>query len=356
MNQTKFEAFIKKQVGQGHIQNIIAHVQSGDNQVNVSAAAGFASVAEQTPMTTDTPYFTASISKLYTAAMIMRLHEQGKLNLDSLISEYLPAALLDGIHVYNGRDYSQQIRVHQLMSQTSGLPDYFEDKPAGGRSLYDEIKDGAPDRAYTIEELMAIVRNLKPKFEPGAKKRAHYSDTNFHLLGAIIEAVTEQSYAQNLMTMICEPLELENTYAFTATQTARVATIYFKDRPLNVPLFIASHLAEGGIVSTTAESLVFLRAFFAGHLFDKAHFERMTREWNNIFFPIQYAYGIMRFRIPRIMSPFQRPPELIGHSGSTGSFAFYMPQRDLYLAGTINQAASPGKPFRLMLQMASLIK
>lgn len=355
MNQTKFEAFIRNQVGKGHIHNITAHIQSGDNRVNVSAAAGFASVTDQTPMTTDTPYFIASVSKMYTAAMIMRLHEQGKLNLDRMISEYLPAALLDGIHIYKGRDYSQQIRVYELLSQTSGLPDYFEDKPAGGRSLYDEIKNGAPDRAYSIEELMVIVRSLKPKSEPSAKKRAHYSDTNYHLLGAIIESVTEQSYAQNLLTMICKPLELENTYAFAASQAESVATIYFKDRPLNVPLFIASHLAEGGIVSTTAESLVFLRAFFAGQLFDKAHFERMTREWNNIFFPIQYAYGIMRFSIPRIMSPFQRPPELIGHSGSTGSFAFYMPQRDFYLAGTINQSASPGKPFRLMLQMANLI-
>lgn len=359
MNQTKFEAFINKQVGTGHIHNIVAQVQSKDGWVDFAAAAGYASVADQTPMTTGTPYFIASVSKTYTAAMIMRLHEQGTLNLDTPISAYLPAALLEGLHVHNGHEYSQQIKVYQLVSQTSGLPDYFEGKPQGGRSLYDEVKHGMPDRAYSSEELMAIVRGLAPKFAPDAKdgKRAHYADTNYHLLGAIIEAVTGQSYAENLTRMICEPLALVHTYAFDAAQAAsrqKPAMMYFKDRPLDLPLFISSHMAEGGIVSTTAESLTFLRAFFAGELFDKKHFERMMRQWNSIFFPIQYAYGMMRFKVPRLLSPFRPTPELIGHSGSTGSFAFYMPARELYFAGTINQAAAPGKPFRLMLQMANM--
>lgn len=361
MSQTEFETFVNNQVGKGGVQNITARVQSADGEKDFSAAAGFVDSARQSAMTPATPYFTASVSKTYTAAMVIYLHEAGKINLDALIADYLPADLLDGIHVYNGRDYSQQIKVYQLMSQTSGLPDYFEDKPRGGRSLYDELKAGMTDRAYSTAELMDIVRGLTPKFAPGAKdgKRAHYADTNYHLLGAIIEAVTGKSYADNLTEIICQPLGFKNTYAFDATLAGsrpKPAMIYVKDRPLDLPLFISSHAAEGGIVATTAETVIFLRAFFDGKLFDKAHFERMMRQWNGIFFPLQYAYGLMRFRIPRWLSPFQPTPELIGHSGSTGSFAFYMPSRGLYFAGTINQAATPGKPFRLMLQMANKVR
>lgn len=360
MNQAQFQTLLKQQIGKGNVRNIVARVQSSDGRVDLAGASGFADADGRTPMSADTPYHIASVSKTYTAAMIMQLHDQGKLNLDQPIATYLPADLLAGIHVHRGHDYSHELKVYQLVAQTSGLPDYFEDKPKGGRSLYDDLKQGAPDRAYTTQELLAIVRDIPPKFEPDAKngRKAHYSDTNYHLLGAIIEATTGQSYADNLQRMICEPLGLQNTYAFDASHPRHPhpATIWFKQRALDLPLFLSSHAAEGGIVSTTAESVTFLRAFFAGELFAKPNFERMTRQWNGIFYPLQYGYGLMRFRLSRIMSPFQPAPELIGHSGSTGSFAFHSPERELYFAGTFNQSAAPGKPFRLMLQIANRLR
>lgn len=361
MSQAQLQALLDKQTRGGSIKHVVAHIQSKDRRVDLFAAAGYADAGSQTAMTVDTPYFIASISKMYTAAMIMQLVEQGSLDLDKTVSSYLPAALLDGIHIYKGHNYSHQIKVYQLVGQTSGLPDYFEDKPKGGHSLYEDIKRGAPDRSYTTEELIAIVRGLSPKFAPGDRNetRAHYSDTNYHLLGAVIEAVTQQAYAENLARMIAIPLGLQHTYPFDVTQAQSrqtPATIYFKDRVLHLPLFLSSHAAEGGIVSTAAESLIFLQAFFDGRLFDKKHFERMTRQWNGVFFPIQYGYGMMRFKVPRIMSPFQPALELIGHSGSTGSFAYYSPERELYFVGTIDQSAMPGKPFRLMLQMANIVK
>lgn len=361
MNQAQFQSLLEQQIGKGYIKNIVARVQSRDGRVDLAGAAGVADAQRRAAMTPDTPYFVASISKMYTAAMIMRLHEQGLLDLDHTISSYLPAALVDGIHVHKGNDYSHRLKVYQLVGQTSGLPDYYEDKPQGGRSLYDDLKCGAPDRAYSTEELIAIVRAIPPRFEPDARNgtKSHYSDTNYHLLGAIIEAVTGKPYAENLQQMVCEPLGLQHTYAFDASQPPRdtpPATIYFQDRALELPLLFSSFAAEGGIVSTTTESLIFLRAFLDGRLFDKKHFERMTRQWNTVYFPLQYGYGMMRFKMSRILSPFQPAPELIGHSGSTGSFAFYSPERALCFAGTTNQAAARSKPFRLMLQIANRLK
>jgi hypothetical protein len=75
--------------------------------------------------------------------------------------------------------------------------------------------------------------------------------------------------------------------------------------------------------------------------------------WNTIFFPLRYGYGLMDFKLPRFFS--LRPtPEFIGHSGSTGSFAFTCPEKSLYLAGTLNQIASPSKPFFLMTDLVRL--
>ena len=81
----------------------------------------------------------------------------------------------------------------------------------------------------------------------------------------------------------------------------------------------------------------------------------MTR-WNPLFFPLQYGTGLMRFKLPRAMTLFRATPELIGHSGSSGSFAFYAPQDQVYIAGTFNQFDKPSRPFNFMLKVAAAVK
>lgn len=166
MQQAQLQAYVDKQIGK-HIKNIVVHLQSADNSLNLIASAGIAHPHEQSPMMPDTPYFVASISKMYTATIIIKLYEEGVLNLDAPIADYLPESIWQGIHIYKGRDHSPDLKIYQLLSQTSGLPDYFEDKPPGGRSLYQDIKAGVPDRAYTLKDVLDRVRTLTPKFQPG---------------------------------------------------------------------------------------------------------------------------------------------------------------------------------------------
>ena len=80
------------------------------------------------------------------------------------------------------------------------------------------------------------------------------------------------------------------------------------------------------------------------------------RRWNRIFFPLQYGCGLMRFKLPRLLSPFGFSPELVGHSGSSGSFLFYCAEIDLYIAGTLNQMAMPRAPFPLAVKVAQLFR
>ncbi len=322
-------------------------------------ASGIADPETGVEMTVDTPYVLASITKMYTASMVLNLHTQGTFDLEEPISKYLPAALIAGIHVYKGRDYSSQIKVYQLVNQTSGLADCESEKPKGGRSILEQLTQGH-DMALDNQQILAIARKLPPAFEPeaGGGTRAHYSDTNYRLLGMIIESVTGRSVAENFEKMIFGPLNLQHTFVHPAEAEKlpqKPAAFFVKDNPAVVPRYLASNRAEGGIVSTLQESLVFLRAFFEGKLFDAKWFDRMTARWNRIFFPMQYGYGMMRVNLPRLFSPFKPFPEYIGHSGSTGSFAYCCRDKGLYFAGTTNQIAAPGRPIRLMMQIGNTL-
>ena len=103
------------------------------------------------------------------------------------------------------------------------------------------------------------------------------------------------------------------------------------------------------LISTTTEFITFLRAFFEGEMFDKSFLDRMMN-WNSIFFPMRCGYGLMYFKLTRYiwLTPLL---EFIGHAGSTGSFAFACPSRSLYLARTLNQIASPQRPFTFMMNL-----
>ena len=353
--EDRLQSLVDRQVASGKIRSVVVGVESADRRIAAVSAAGQAYADNSSSMTTDSPYFLASITKMYTATVVLKLARSGQIYLGAPISDYLPAGLIAGIHVIDGTDHSGQITVAQLVNQTSGLADYFDGKPDGGGSLADDLKQGR-DRSLSIEDIIAIVRRLSPEFAPGAGGKAFYSDTNYALLGAIIESVTGATVADGFRQMIFDPLGLADTYVFgTKPDQPRPADLYMKDRVLDIPLAMSSFAPDGGVVSTVAESLRFLRAFFGGELLTADQLALMTSSWNRLFFPLRYGYGLMRFQVPRWMSPFKAAPELVGHSGSTGSFAFHNPKRDLYIAGTLNQMDKPNRPFRLMTQVIGLV-
>ncbi len=350
----KLQSLLDSQVGKGGLHNLVVAVQSYDQSLDFVGAAGVADPGTGAAMTPDTPFFIASVTKMYTAAIIMQLHEQNRLDLEAPLSQYLPDSLLDGIHIYKGADYSRQLKVYQLVNQTSGLADFEADKPRGGKSVLDELMAGH-DRAIDTAEALRITRTLSPHFAPGTPGRAYYSNLNYRLLGEIIEAITEKAMAANFEEHICARLGLQRTYLYDWTKPRpgeSPATLYLNNAPANVPQYLSSNISDGGLVSTASECMRFLRAFFEGRLFEKALLERMMT-WNKIFFPLRYGYGLMYFQLPRYfwITPL---PEFIGHSGSTGSFAFACPSRSLYLTGTLN-VITPARPFFFMMNLVRAI-
>ncbi|GAB5449564.1 serine hydrolase domain-containing protein [Gymnodinialimonas sp.] len=330
------QALIDREAGKSNTHGIILRVVSGDGQVDFKGSAGAA--------VPDTRFPIASITKMYTAALIMQLVDEGQVKLDQTVQSLLPVVDLTGLHVVKGVDYGSALTVRHLLHQTSGLADYYES------DLANDLKQGK-DCSYDLVDVLRMTKALPPPAAPESG-RSHYSDTNYQLLGAVIEAVTGQTYDQALQDRICGPLGLTQTGVLQGTDIGM--PLYHKDQRLDVPLILTSMASDGGIISTLDELLVFLRAFMDGRLFNPENAAQM-RQWNRLFFPIQYGYGLMRIKLPRWMTLFRTTPELIGHSGASGSFAFYAPDRDIYILGSFNQTDAPRRPIGFMLKALAMV-
>ncbi|GKX65280.1 serine hydrolase domain-containing protein [Inconstantimicrobium mannanitabidum] len=277
-------------------------------------------------MQVDTQYALASITKMYTTAVMLKLSDEGKVNLDDTIDKYLSNDIVDKLHVYNGVDYSHKITVNQLMSHTSGLPDYGSEDLKGQPSV-GYIVQNIRDYAYDFSELINRTKNLTPHFAPGTEGKAYYSDGNFQLLGKIIEKVTSLDLSEAYKKYIFQPLSLKKTYLSEKGMKWDIQLVEFPRGLTGRPLSNASGRSTGGMVSNTSDNMIFLKAFFNGKLFDKAHLSKM-QNFNDIEpTPLKYGTGLMECNLEY---------ELIGHMGSLGTLAFYCPEKKLYIVGSTN--------------------
>ena len=335
------------------VRDCVLAVMKGDGSYSWSGAAGIAGQDGLVPMTKDTPIFVASITKLYTATAIMQLYERGALCLDDPMSKYLPEKLIQGIHVYEGKDFSLEITIKELLSHTSGIADYYTEKPKGGKSLFEVFLE-EPTRSWTVDEVIERARkDLKPNFPPGTD--TSYSDTNFQLLGKVIEATTGKPLHMVYEEFFFRPLNLKHTWLIGRSKpqvapSAAPADVFYGDMNITDTRSNGSYWADGGIVSTAKEMIIFLKALNEGRIV-RPETLRLMHNWRKLQFPLEYGYGTMRFKLPRLMARLLRVPALWGHSGSTGSFLYYSEDLNLYMAGTINQVESKVKPFRLMISV-----
>jgi len=335
------------------VRDCVLAVMKGDGSYSWSGAAGIAGQDGLVPMTKDTPIFVASITKLYTATAIMQLYERGALCLDDPMSKYLAEKLIQGIHVYEGKDFSLEITIKELLSHTSGIADYYTEKPKGGKSLFEVFLE-EPTRSWTVDEVIERARkDLKPNFPPGTD--TSYSDTNFQLLGKVIEATTGKPLHMVYEEFFFRPLNLKHTWLIGRSKpqvapSAAPADVFYGDMNITDTRSNGSYWADGGIVSTAKEMIIFLKALNEGRIV-RPDTLRLMHNWRKLQFPLEYGYGTMRFKLPRLMARLLRVPPLWGHSGSTGSFLYYSEDLNLYMAGTINQVESKVKPFRLMISV-----
>lgn len=353
----QLDSALRATVGQGKpIRNAALCVTKGDGSFTWCDAAGVANQDGKVPMTAATPFYIASITKLFTATAIMMLHEKGLIALNDPMAKYLPEQMIHGIQIYQGHDYSHEITVEQLLAHTSGIPDYYDEKGKDGKTLF-EIFKADQQRKWTVDKEIARTRDeMTPTFEPGAK--TFYSDTNYLLLGKIIEAKTGKPLQEVFEELFFRPLGLKHTWLVGLSEplgkpTPTPADVFSKDENITQMRSSTFYWADGGIVSTPQDLILFMQALQQGRLVQPDTLKKM-HQWkplSNSGMPFQYGYGTMEFVIPSLINRFAKVPPIWGHSGSIGSFLYYAPDLDLYMAGTIDQENSKTAPVVLMIKI-----
>lgn len=294
------------------------------------------------------PLLMASITKMFTSTCVIKLLEQRKLLLADKISKYLDPSLLKGLHVYKNKDYSSQLTISDLLFQTSGLPDIYEEgKDCLKKRLIKE------DFSYSFDEEVDLSKKLKSHFIPHSQSKAYYADINYDLLGKIIEKITDSTLAEVYQRFIFSPLKLKYTYLAEIGQK-NLPYLYYKNQILKRPMMISSSRASGGGITTALELMEFLKAFFGGKLFNREVFPHLSvySKMQSSMGPIRYGGGFMQIPLTGLLTLFMGKGEILGHCGSTGSFAFYYPYRDLFFVGDVNQMVNASLPIRLSMQIA----
>jgi D-alanyl-D-alanine carboxypeptidase len=349
-------------VGQGKpIRNAVLYVTKGDGSFTWYGAAGVANQDGKVLMTEATPFYVASITKLFTATAIMMLYEKGLIALNDPMAKYLPEQMIHKIQVYQGHDYSHEITVEQLLAHTSGIPDYYDEKGKDGKTLFELFK-ADQQRTWTVDNQIARARDeMTPTFKPGAK--AFYSDTNYELLGKIIEAKTGKPLAEVFEELFFRPLGLDHIWLVGLSEplgkpSAAPADVFSKDENITQMRSSTFYWADGGIVSTPEDLILFMKALQQGRLIRADTLKKM-HQWkplSNSGMPFQYGYGTMEFVVPSLINQLAKVPPIWGHSGSIGSFLYYAPYLDLYMAGTIDQENDKITPIVLMIKIMNAVQ
>ncbi|MEO8726715.1 MAG: serine hydrolase [Acidobacteriaceae bacterium] len=242
-------------------------VARGD-QVVFSKSYGYANLEWQNAFTADTKFRLGSLTKQFTAACIMLLQEDGKLKTSDRVSKY----------VLNAPAAWQKITMRNLLTHTSGIPNFT--------SLADYAKTQA--LPTTPEKTMARFLDLPLDFQPGEK--FEYSNSNYIVLGYIIEKASGQSYIQFLTERILKPLGLSDTgYDTPRILPHRAAGYTLHDKTIeNTGLIdMTVPFAAGSLYSTTTDLMRWNLGIYGGRLLRPASLTEMTTPYKD-----DYAYGI----------------------------------------------------------------
>ena len=239
---------VQKQVDKAisyNLDGIIVYVnQSG--QKPQWYAAGWQNKAQQEPMNPKALFKIASISKLYIAVAAAKLVNDGTLSLDKTLVDYFPEHL--------GRiENADQITLRMLLQHRTGIPDWIEDP------------EFPWDRSITdVEELLALVINDPSEFEPDS--RYDYSNTNYLLIGNIIDKTLGYSHQDYIKKKILMPLGLTQTFGLLSeVDSNEVVSGYIKGYDGDVKML--DFVSPGGSMVATAEDVgIFLRALNDGSL------------------------------------------------------------------------------------------
>ena len=265
---TELQAEIDALTAEGFPPGVIMWIDAPDYQFE--GASGSANLVDGTPMPPEGAFRIGSITKMFTATVIMQLAEDGVLTLDDPLALWLPdvAAQLP---------YGDQITLRHLLTHTSGLFNVVEHESYYADIFTEMVVDEATGNVMLDcverdpnDTLARYVYGKEAQFEPGTQWR--YSNTNYTLLGMIIEAATEMPLAEAYRTNIYEPLGMTSTfldcYEAPVVDVVHGYTVSGDAMTDVTELHESVGWSAGGLVSTAPDLVAFARGLFSGELFD----------------------------------------------------------------------------------------
>lgn len=302
-----------------------------DGQTLYRGARGLANVELSVPMRPEHVFRIGSITKQFTAAAILLLAEQGKLQLSDPITKYLPDYPVQG----------HTVTIQHLLSHTSGIANYTE-QPTWFRTIRNDV---------TVQQLMQVFQDKPFDFAPG--ERWKYDNSGYVLLGAIIEKISGQPYSDFMRTQLFEPLGMMHTgYEDTARITPLRTPGYTRngERWLNADYLSMSQPYAAGALTSTVDDLAIWNAVMAsGGLLEASSWQRATSSFVlRDGTPTRYGAGWIMGRVG--------PVATIEHGGGINGFNAYVlraPRQNVFVAVLTNAMSPRSAPQQVAVELAS---
>lgn len=211
--------------------------------------AGLANVTEGNPIDSTTSFHLASVSKTFTAMAVLKLWEEGKLDIDSSIAKYI-----------SGFPH-QQITIRDLLNHRSGLPNY----------VHFVEKLGWDTKSYiSNQEIANMMIQHASQLKAGRSNRYFdYCNTNYVLLALIIEKASQLTYAEYLKKVFFEPLGMSGTFVFSMDKSNTILQSYKFNNRQEPMMFLDAVYGDKNVYSTVRDMLKWDYALYEGRLFNK---------------------------------------------------------------------------------------
>jgi CubicO group peptidase (beta-lactamase class C family) len=290
------DAYVAGQVkSKGYVGLSLAVVRDG--KVVLAKGYGQSSREDGTPVTPDTPFAIGSVTKQFTCACVLKLAEEGKLSVHDKVAKYFPGLTRAG-----------DITLYELMTHTSGYPDYY---PL-------DFVDRRMQRPIDLDELIRQYAGGKLDFEPGT--RWSYSNTGYILLGRIVEKVSGESFSRYLEQTILKPLGMTHSFFEPAPGDKRLArgyTTFALGDPEPAPRESAGWIhAAGGLYASAGDLAKWDVGLMDGKVLKPESFRLMTT-------PRQLADGRVRDYGCGLVIARRDGETILQHSGAVSGFLAY---------------------------------
>ena len=231
-------------------------------------AMGYSNVEKKKKNTLNTKYEIGSCSKQFTAAAIAKLEQEGKLSLDDKVTKYVASDIFD-----------KKLKIYHLVNMCSGVPDYLNEY------IYSlEVGERDLDATFDKDEFMEWLNEQNAIFKPG--EYFSYSNTNYYILGLIIEEVTGKTYEEYIEEEIFYPLYMDDSsLLMTDTDCEGYLDSDFTE---GIKVDSTYFYSAGEIVSTTSDMLKWLNAYSRGKVLNDSNFNKAIKIGKDGF---NYGYG-----------------------------------------------------------------